>query len=107
MANPVQWFVVDAKANQAAVQSAIANATGILVTAQDQSLVLNAFSSVPNITSAIRSAWAGGKVLLADNAAAAALGQAVSTDATPSAASLEDDSQGDFLFNGVTIQPQA
>jgi cyanophycinase len=103
--NPVQWFVVDSKANQAAVQSAIANATGILVTAPDQSRVMNAFASVPNITSAIRSAWASGKVLLADNAAAAALGQAISTDATPTAAGLEDDSSGDFLFSGVTIQP--
>jgi cyanophycinase len=102
--NSVQWFVIDSKANQSAVQSAIANATGILVTAPDQSLVMNAFASQPNITSAIRSAWAGGKVLLADNAAAAALGQAMSSDPTPSSSSLEDDSQGDFLFSGVSIQ---
>jgi len=103
--NPVQWFVVDSKMNQAAVQSAIANASGILVTAPDQSLVLSAFASTPNITSAIKNVWAGGKVLLADNAAAAALGQATSVDATPSSSSLEDDSQGDFLFSGVSIQP--
>jgi cyanophycinase len=103
--NPVQWFVVDSKTNQTAVQTAIAGATGILITAPDQSRVLNAFGSVPNTTSAIRSAWAGGKVLLADNAAAAALGQAVSTDSTPTSASLEDDSMGDFLFSGVTVQP--
>ena len=103
--NPVQWFVVDSKANQSAIQSAITDATGILVTAPDQSLVLKAFSNVPNITSALRKAWTSGKVLLADNAAAAALGQATSVDATPTSASLEDDSQGDFLLNGVTIQP--
>lgn len=103
--NPVQWFVVDSKVNQSAVQNAIANATGILVTAPDQSLVMNAFAGTPNITSTLRSAWAGGKVLLADNAAAAALGQAVSVDPTPSSASLEDDSMGDFLLSGVTIQP--
>ena len=102
--NPVQWFVVDSKVNQSAVQNAIANATGILVTSLDQSRVMNAFGSVPNITSALRNAWASGKVLLADNAAAAALGQAVSTDATPTSASLEDDSMGDFLFSGVSIQ---
>jgi cyanophycinase len=102
--NPVQWFVVDSKANQAAVQNAIANATGILVTAPDQSRVLNAFASVPNITSAIRNAWASGKVLLADNAAAAALGQATSVDATPSSSSLEGDSMEDFLLDGVDIQ---
>lgn len=102
--NPVQWFVVDSKVNQSAVQNAIANATGILVTAPDQSLVLAAFTDVPNITSAIQSAWANGKVLLVDNAAAAALGQAISVDPTPSSASLEDDSMGDFLFSGVNIQ---
>jgi cyanophycinase len=103
--NPVQWFVVDSKANQTAVQNAIANATGILITAPDQSRVMNAFGSVPNITSALRSAWAGGKVLLADNAAAAALGQATSVDATPTSSSLESDSMGDFLLSGVNIQP--
>jgi len=104
--NPVQWFVVDSKANQAAVQNAIADASGVLVTAPDQSSVLKAFGSVPNVTSAIKTAWAGGKVLLADNAVAAALGQAISTDATPtSSSSLEDDAMGDFLLNGVTVQP--
>jgi cyanophycinase len=102
--NTVQWFVVDSKVNQTAVQNAIANATGILVTAPDQSLVLNAFNAAPNITSALKKAWSTGKVLLADNAAAAALGQAISTDPTPTSASLEDDSMGDFLFNGVTVQ---
>ena len=102
--NPVQWFVVDSKVNQAAVLSAIGGATGILVTAPDQSLVLNAFASVPNITSAIRSGWAGGKALLADNAAAAALGQAVSVDPPPTSAGIEGDSVEDFLFSGVTVQ---
>jgi cyanophycinase-like exopeptidase len=103
--NTVQWFVVDSKANASAVQSAIGNATGILVTAPDQSVVMNAFASQPGITTAIRNRWASGNVLLADNAAAAALGQAVSTDPTPSSASLEDDSQDDFLFSGVSIPP--
>jgi cyanophycinase len=103
--NPVAWFVIDSKVNQAAVQSALATATGVLITAPDQALVMNAFASAPNITSALRSAWAGGKVLLADNAAVAALGQAMSADPTPTSASLEDDSLDDFLFSGVTIQP--
>ncbi len=101
----MQWFVVDSKVNQAAVQSALATATGVLVTAPDQALVMNALASAPNIISALRSAWAGGKVLLADNAAAAALGQAVSVDPAPTSSSIEDDAMGDFLFDGVTIQP--
>ncbi|HZM22346.1 MAG TPA: hypothetical protein VFC02_11405 [Anaerolineales bacterium] len=98
--NPVQWFVVDSK-NQTAVQNAILNATGILVTSPDQSRVMNAFTG---ISSALRNAWAGGKVVLADNAAAAALGQAVSVDPPPTSAGIEGDSVEDFLLNGVTVQ---
>jgi cyanophycinase len=99
--NPVQWFVVDSK-NQTAIQNAIANATGVLVTSPDQSRVMNAFAG---ISSTLRNAWSVGKVILADNAAAAALGQATSTDATPTSSSLEGDSMEDFLLSGVTIQP--
>jgi cyanophycinase len=100
--NPVQWFVVDSKANQSAIQSAMSTATGILITSPDQSRVMNAFAG---ISSALRNAWSGGKVILADNAAAAALGQAMSDDPTPTSSSLESDSVGDFLFQGVNIQP--
>jgi cyanophycinase len=103
--DPVQWFVIDSRTNSSVVQNAIASATGILVTAPDQSRVLNAFNSASTVTSAIRNGWAGGKTLLADNAAAAALGAAISVDPTPTASSLEDDSMGDFLRDGVTIQP--
>jgi cyanophycinase len=99
--NPVQWFVVDSKANQTAIQNAIANATGILVSAPDQSRVMNAFAG---ISSTLRNAWSVGKVILADNAATAALGQATSTDATPTSSSLEGDSMEDFLLS-ESIQP--
>jgi cyanophycinase len=99
--NPVEWFVVDSKANQSAIQSAIATATGILVTSPDQSRVMNAFAG---ISVAVRNAWASGTDILADNAAAAALGQAVSTDPTPTSSGLEGDSVEDFLFSGVSIQ---
>ena len=63
---------------------------------------MNAFAG---ISSTLRNAWAGGKVILADNAVAAALGQAMSTDPTPTSSSLEGDSMEDFLFSGVSIQP--
>lgn len=102
--NQVQWFVIDSRTNQTAVQNAISNATGIYISAPEQSLVLNAFNNASGIASAIHNAWAGGKVLLADNAAAAAFGSAASTDATPTADSLEGDSMGDFLYSGVSIQ---
>jgi cyanophycinase len=102
---PVQWFVVSAKADQAEVLRAISEASGVLVTAADQSTVMGAFERFPQITAAIQEAWQGGKVLLADNAAAAALGERTSVDGTPSSGSLEDDSMGDFLISGVEIQP--
>jgi cyanophycinase len=100
--NPVQWFVVDSRVNQNALQNAIAGATGIFVTAPDQSRVMNALGRV---TGALQGAWADGKVLLADNAAAAAFGQAMSADPTPTSSSLERDSMEDFLSSEVDIQP--
>jgi cyanophycinase len=100
--NPVQWFVVDSRVNQNALQTALGGATGIFVTAPDQSRVMDAFGSV---ASALQSVWADEKILLAHNAAAAAFGQAMSTDPTPTSSSLEDDSMEDFLFSGVSIQP--
>ncbi len=102
--NMVPWFVVDSKVDQTAVLAALANATGILVTAPDQSLVMSAFAAAKDVTAAIQSAWAGGKVLLADNAAAAALGQAVSVNPRPTSASIDDDSTANFLLSNVTIQ---
>jgi len=59
--NPVQWFVLDSKVDQQAVRTAIASATGILLTSPDQSLVLNAFTGAPDIASAVKSAWWMGK----------------------------------------------
>jgi cyanophycinase-like exopeptidase len=102
---PVQWFVLDAKTNQSAVAAAIGDATGVLVTAADQSRVMNAIAGAPGVVSALHAAWAGGKTILADNAAAAALGQSMSADPTPSSSSLEDDSVGDFLLAGVDVHP--
>ena len=101
---PVQWFAVDSKTNQGAVQAALANATGVLVTAPDQSRVLGAFAAAPGILAALHSAWQGGTAVLADNAAAAALGQSLSTDPTPTSSSLEGDSVGDFLLSGVDVR---
>src|SRR5206468_10879169 len=51
-----------------------------------------------------RSRWtSGAAALLADDAAAAALGPWLTTDAPPTAASIEPDSQADFLASGTTI----
>lgn len=101
---PVEWFVLDAGADQAAIQQSIAGATGIFLTAPDQSLVRVAFSDATTTIGAIRQAWRRGATLMADNAAAAAIGQSMTVDATPTDDSLEDDSLGDFLVKRVNVR---
>jgi cyanophycinase len=101
----VQWFVLDSRANQAEIQSAIADATGIFVTAPDQSRILAALDGAPTVVSSLHTAWQSGRTLMADNAAAAALGQLMSADPTPTATSLEGDATGDFRIDGVSIPP--
>jgi cyanophycinase len=101
---PVEWFVVDSRVNVAAATAAIGNATGILITAPDQSRVLGSLASQAAIVSTIQGRWtSGAAALLADDAAAAALGPWLTTDAPPSATSLEPDSQADFLASGSTV----
>jgi cyanophycinase-like exopeptidase len=102
---PVSWYVLDARADQAAIQSAIAGATGVWLTGPDQSLILPALSSSSAVVNTLRTGWMQGKTLLADNAAAAALGERMTVDAPPTADSLEEDAIIDFRPDGVAIQP--
>ncbi|HEX6292196.1 MAG TPA: hypothetical protein VFZ66_23610 [Herpetosiphonaceae bacterium] len=104
VAAPVQWFVLDSHADQAAIQSAIGGATGVFLTAPDQSQVLAALDSAASVVDVLRSAWQGGTTLLADNAAAAALGQLMTADATPTSSGLEEASIIDFRPDGVTVR---
>ncbi len=100
----VEWFVLDRRADVPAITAAVADATGILVTAPDQSLVLGALAAQPAVVSAIQGRWTSGAAsLLADDAAAAALGPWLTTDAPPTSSSIEPDSQADFLASGTTI----
>lgn len=101
---PVRWFVLDSKTNAAAVTAAVSDATGILLTAPDQSRVLGAFAAQAAITSAVQARWSSGNAaLLADDAAAAALGPWLTTDAPPTDKTIEPDSQADFLAAGSTV----
>lgn len=103
VAAPVQWFVLDAKADQGAVLSAVGGASGVLLTSPDQSLVKAALAPY---AAALRSYWQGGKTLLADDAAAAALGQAMTANPPPPSdtTGLEDASVRSFRPDGVTVQ---
>jgi cyanophycinase len=102
---PVARFVLDTKTDQAAALAALSDATGIWLTASDQSRVMPGLAARPAITSVIHDRWAaGGSVLLLDNAAAAAVGPTMTTDPTPPSdtSGLEEASSVDFLVDGVS-----
>ena len=101
---PVRWFVLNDRSNPEEVLRAIDRASGILVIAADPSRIVDAFERLPQITSWIYAGWQAGKTLLVDNAAAAALGEAISADPYPTDSSLESDSMADFLVGGVDVQ---
>jgi cyanophycinase len=104
VAAPVRAFVLDAHADQRAIRRAVERATGIFLTAPDQSLVLPALDQVTQVVHAIRRAWRGGTTLMADNAAAAALGESLSVDPAPTDDTLEDDAIADFRADGVEVR---
>jgi len=103
---PVQWFVLDAKADLAAVQRAIQGATGVFLTAPDQALVKVALEDARTVVDAVQARWQGGMTLMADNAAAAALGQAMTVNPPPPSdtAGLEDASVKSFRPESVTVE---
>jgi cyanophycinase len=103
----VQWFVLDARADQAAIQNAIGQATGVFLTAPDQSLVKASLDAVAPTVSALRTKWQSGATLMADNAAASALGSLMTTNPPPPSdtAGLEDTSIQSFRPGSMAIQP--
>lgn len=99
---PVTAFVLDSSTPVAAAKAAIGLATGILVTAPDRSLVGPALAQQRGVMDTIRARWASGRaVLLADNAAAAALGPRYVADPVPDDVELA--AQEDLLPGGVTF----
>jgi cyanophycinase len=103
---PVQWFVLDTRADQAAIQTAIGQATGVFLTAPDQSLVKASLDAVAPTVAALRAKWQSGATLMADNAAASALGGVMTISPPPPSdtAGLEEASILSFGLDSVTIQ---
>ena len=97
----VKWVAVDSKTNVADTVAAIQGASGIVLTSADASLVLPALAAQPAITAAVRTRWSTGAALLADDAAAAALGTKLSTDGP--AADIELDASLDFVQGNVAV----
>lgn len=101
---PVQAFSLGSGADQPAIAAAVARATGVLLTAPDQSTILAALGQASTVITALRNAWQRGAVLLADNAAAAALGQQMTLTA-PRTDDIEEESIASFRPDSVTIEP--
>jgi cyanophycinase len=101
---PVDMFALDSGAQAAAVIAAIGQATGVLLTAPDQSTVLQALGQHRDIVAALRKAWKHGATLLADNAAAAALGR-ITTRTAPRTDEIEDEAIASFRPDSVPIDP--
>ena len=98
------WFVVDAKAKPAVVSAAVAAADGVFLTAPDPSRVLAGLAVQPAITTAVHDAWLGGTPLLANDAAASALGAGFASDARPgpSTGEIEAAAVAEFRPDSVT-----
>jgi cyanophycinase-like exopeptidase len=96
----VSWFALDSRTKNDAAIAAINDATGIIVTGRDRSLVLEQLEGSPAWTAA-HAAWAAGVPLLADDAAAAAAGTSFVAQAP--AADVESGAIDDAIVANVTI----
>lgn len=103
---PVQWFALDSRNDTQAVLGALAGASGIWLTSPDQSRVLGALAASGQVRDAVIARWRAGVTLLADNAAAAALGARIAAEAPSptTTAELEEEAISDFRPGDVVIQ---
>jgi len=98
----VTWFSLDARTKTADAVAAIGDATGIIVTGRDRSLVKGQLTASDAWTAA-RARWAAGTTLLADDAAAAVAGAQFA--AMPNAADVELGATEDAIVDNVTVLP--
>ncbi|HET9521176.1 MAG TPA: Type 1 glutamine amidotransferase-like domain-containing protein, partial [Candidatus Limnocylindrales bacterium] len=99
------WFVVDANAKTAQLLAAIAGADGIVLTAPDPSTVLASLAAAGPIRDAVEDAWRGGAALLANDAAASAIGRSFTSDPRPgtSIGSIEAAAIAEFRPDSTTV----
>ena len=93
--------------DQAALAAQLAGAGAIFFTGNDAALMaeLVAAMQAAGTDAALRDWWLGGGVLLADRAAAAAVGAAMSAEQTPTSDNVEYQSSDSFLADYVNIKP--
>jgi cyanophycinase len=99
------WFVVDRNSKTAAILAAIGSADGIVLTAPDPSTVLATLAASQAVTDAVHAAWSSGTALLADDAAASAIGRSFTSAARPgtSTGSIESAAIDEFFPDSVGV----
>lgn len=98
---PVAWYVLDGKTPAATITAALKTASGILVTGPDRALIGPALTAQASVINAVKARWTAGRTLLADNAAAAALGTTYIADGI--SADVEVSAPEDMLAASVTV----
>lgn len=111
---PVREVVLGGATDLPGALAALRGATGIYLTAPDRSTVLAALRARPAILASVWARWQRGATLLADNAAAAALGTdfvAQPNADDPDEAAIADMhgvsiARGLGWYRGITVQPR-
>lgn len=98
-------YTIDSRTKAGDVLAAIAAADGIVLTAPDPSTVLASLGAAAAITDAVATAWQGGAALLADDAAASAIGREFTSDSRPatSTGAIEAAAVAEFRPDSTTI----
>lgn len=93
--------------DMAALGAALDGAGAVFFTGNDQALMAGLVTAMKDsgLDASLRDWWLGGGVLLADRAAAAAVGAAMSAELTPTSDNVEYQSSDSFLVDYVNIQP--
>jgi cyanophycinase len=99
------WFVLSAKTKTADVTSALASANGVLLTAPDPSMIRASLAGASAVTAAVQAAWLGGAALLANDAAASALGTAFTADPRPGATTGQIEAAAIREFRPGSVTP--
>jgi len=93
--------------NQTALAARLAGAGAIFFTGNDAVLMADLVAAMraAGTDTALRDWWLGGGVFLADRAAAAAVGTAMSAEPTPTGGNVEYQSSDSFLADYIHIRP--
>jgi cyanophycinase len=101
--SPVQTAILNENSNMPALIAQLQAAGAIFVTGNSQPTVVNRMGLLNQLD--LAGLWTGGRLLLLDNAMAAAAGEWLSNEPTPTDDDLEYQSSDSFLVDYVDIQP--